>query len=159
MRNALLVGLALFIVALLAVIFDRRVLRPRREADTLVALARPYASASQESAWITAESLLAQAELRDHGRADIKDLRAVIAAGRAAQKVKDEVIIGGALDACLAAIEKAGFGADAAKIRANIALNKRDQHVECMKVQLSHLNEIAAHASPSSSPSPSVSTK
>ncbi len=152
MRNALLVGLTLLIVALIAVIFDRRVLRPRHEADALVTLARPYASSSQESAWLTAESLLAQAELRDRGRADVRDLRAVIAAGRAAQRVKDEVIIAGALDACLAAIEKAGFAAEAAKIRANTAAAKRDLHVECMTVQLKHLDQLAA-------PSVSVSAK
>ena len=146
MRTALLVFLSLLVGGLLAVIVDRRVMRPRREADALVASARPYASSSHEGAWITAESLLAQAELRQHDRDDIRDLRALIAAGRAAQKQKDEVIIAGALESCLAALAKAGLAADVAKIRAATTLSKRDQHVECMKLQLQHLNEIVAPA-------------
>jgi hypothetical protein len=152
-RTALLVFLSLLVGGLLAVIVDRRVMRPRREADALVSAARPYASASHESAWLTAESLLAQAELRHRDRDDIRELRARIAAGRAGEKQKDEVITAGALESCLGAIDKAGLAADVARIRAATTLSKRDQLVECMKVQLQHLGEIAAHAPPSAAPS------
>jgi hypothetical protein len=150
-RHALLILSAVLTAIFIATVIDRRVLAPRREADALVAGARPYASASHESAWLTAESLLAQAELRHRDRDDVRELRALIAAGRAAQRSKDDVIIASALESCLAAIEKGGFAADVARIRAATTLSRRDQHVECMKVQLQHLNELSAHAPPATS--------
>jgi len=148
-RTALVVLLSLLVGGLLAVVVDRRVMRPRREADALVAAARPYASSSHESAWLTAESFLAQAELRHRDRDDVRELRAQIAAGRAVQRARDEVIVGSALESCLAALDKAGLTADVARIRAATTLAKRDQHVECMKTQLQHLAQLMPTASAS----------
>lgn len=139
MRHVLLAFLIVVTGVLIAILVDRHVMRPRREADALVAAARPHASSSHEGSWVTAESLLAQAELRHRERADVRELSAQIAAGRAAQKQKDEVITAGAVESCLASLEKSGLLVDVARIRALTTLTKRDQHVECMKVQLQNL--------------------
>ena len=144
MRNLLLVVAALSLAFVAALVVDRSVMRPRREARTLVDAARPHVSSSNEGDWLRAEALLARAELL-HKHDEIARLRAQIAAQRATANTKDELIRGAALESCLRAIEKARPD-DAAKLRAETTTSKRELHVRCMQVQLQLLS-VAPSAS------------
>lgn len=144
MRNLLLVVATLSLAFVAALVVDRGVMRPRREARALVEQARPHASSSNEGDWLRAEALLARAELL-HKHEEIGKLRAQIAAQRATANTRDEVIRGAALEGCLRAIEKTR-PEDAAKLRAETTTSKRELHVRCMQIQLQLLS-VAPSAS------------
>ncbi len=147
MRNVLLAVATLSVALIGALLVDRTVLWPRREARALVEAARPHTSSSNEADWLRAEALLARAELL-HRHEEIARLRAQIAAQRATSNQRDEAIRAAALDGCLRGLEKAGHVAEAAKLRADTA-SKRELHVRCMQVQLSLLSVApSAAASP-----------
>jgi hypothetical protein len=147
LRNVLLVVATLSIALIAAILVDRSVMRPRREARVLIDAARPHASSSNEADWLRAEALLARAELL-HRHEEIGRLRAQIAAQRATSNQRDEAIRAAAFDACLHALEKAGHGAEATKLRSEVG-SKRELHVRCMQVQLQFLS-----VAPSASASP-----
>lgn len=138
LRNVLLAVATISIALIGALLLDRAVLRPRREARALIDAARPHASSSNEADWLRAEALLARAELL-HRHEEIARLRAQLAAQRATSNQRDEAIRAAAADACLRGLEKAGHAAEAAKLRAETA-TKRELHVRCMQVQLQLLS-------------------
>jgi len=157
-RAALSTVLGALVVFLVATIVDRHVLQPRREATKLVAEARPLVASTNEAQWLQAESLLAQAELRQHGRADIAELRGLIVTKRLAARAKDEEILTQALNGCLGGLDKIGRVDDAKAIRAEIGKSTtRDLHVRCMRVQLEHLDVAKLGPAPSVSVSASAS--
>lgn len=148
-RAVLLTTAGALVVFMLVALVDRHFVQPRKEAARMVDAARPLASSTNEAEWLAAESLLAKAELLQHGRPDIAELRALIAQRRVSARADDEKILRQAIDGCLGIIEK-GHPTDAAAIRAELGkVPARDLHVRCMRVQLSDI----AHAPPQPVPS------